>query len=204
MRIWSQTSQGLRSYQEDRFLIDLDRGLLAVADGMGGHANGAKAAESCIQAIRDIVLHDGFASSQQIDKAFQAADRACRDGEDGRGSTLTVAFLSDKLIRIGHAGDSFAFLVEGGTGTGVRQLTESHEGFYGGLTNVVGFLEFTQIIDEPRKAGDFLILCTDGLEKMGSDLWITAVQQEDPAAWAVQQSLEMGSSDNLTCIVVEL
>ena len=47
----------IRSENEDRILVDVARGLYLVVDGMGGHANGARAAEVAQQVILEAFWH---------------------------------------------------------------------------------------------------------------------------------------------------
>gem|GEM_PF-4720639 len=52
--VGGKTDKGMvRSNNEDNFFIDEKRGLLVVADGMGGHASGEIASKITIDIIRD-------------------------------------------------------------------------------------------------------------------------------------------------------
>jgi len=59
----SATDTGLeRAVNEDRVLVDEERGLFLVVDGLGGHAAGEFAAETAIQVIRS-----GLANATESD-----------------------------------------------------------------------------------------------------------------------------------------
>ena len=47
------THQGRRSTNEDAWLVDLELGLLVVADGMGGHNAGEVASALAVKVIRE-------------------------------------------------------------------------------------------------------------------------------------------------------
>src|SRR4029079_12260379 len=104
----SATDQGrVRSNNEDAFLIDDQRALFAVADGMGGHRGGEVASHTAIEALRAAV-----ASGTHIRDAIVRANDAVlarADGDDeltGMGTTLTaiIAVEGNQLL-IGHVGD---------------------------------------------------------------------------------------------------
>lgn len=126
----------VRKTNEDTFLVDSDRGLFLVADGMGGHAAGeiasAMAAEVVGSALASAV--DRALDSAGLDKvildSFQAAHRAITDHSlsepltRGMGTTLTACVLArDGTYRLGHMGDSRAYRVRDGK---LGQITRDH------------------------------------------------------------------------------
>ena len=105
--------------------------LLAMADGMGGHAGGDIASSIVIGALVDLddealgSAEAGSALLARIKHANSDLAQRIRDepGLDGMGTTL-IAILraQDKLI-LAHIGDSRAFLARGGA---VTQITKDH------------------------------------------------------------------------------
>ena len=113
----SATDQGLvRSNNEDAFLIDDQRALFAVADGMGGHRGGEVASHTAIEALRAAIAN-GIAAARR-DHARQ--HRGARPGRGrrrahGMGTTLTaVIAVGGRQLLIGHVGDSRAYLLHDG------------------------------------------------------------------------------------------
>jgi protein phosphatase len=134
------TDTGGRPSNEDAALaIELaapDRGkagspafLLAVADGMGGHAGGEVASRLAIETIRDAVKPGGDGDAALLLKqAFRRANEvivaeAAATGAAGMGTTLTAAILRGKYATVASVGDSRAYLLRG---RGVTQVTKDH------------------------------------------------------------------------------
>ncbi|GJM22741.1 MAG: hypothetical protein DHS20C15_26560 [Planctomycetota bacterium] len=87
--------------------------VLLLADGAGGHADGALASKLAVTALRDSVL---AALAQERDirdgilDGFELANRAVAQGTHGGVTTMIAAELRDGHARIYHAGDSMAVL----------------------------------------------------------------------------------------------
>ena len=180
----------VRSGNEDRYLVG--RSVLAVADGMGGHAAGEVASQ---MALEPLAALDGeqFATVEQAEKALVAAvgeanervvARARADRElRGMGTTLTSALLRRGVLHLAHVGDSRAYLYR--ESLGLQQLTTDHtlvgelirEGQLtpeqaathpqrSVITRAIGVEEQVQVeLHQPIKLleGDQLLLCSDGL-----------------------------------------
>lgn len=105
--------------------------LLAMADGMGGHAGGDVASSTIIGALADLD-DQAFSGAEATDALLarialanaQLGDRVKEDpGLRGMGTTLIALLRSrDKLV-LTHIGDSRAFLVRDGV---VTQITKDH------------------------------------------------------------------------------
>src|SRR5215471_12784022 len=104
-----------------------DRGpLLALADGMGGHAAGEVASRLAVEALLTAYAEGSPGAPHQLLKpAARAANLAVVDasmepGRRGMGTTLLGLALGGSEAAIAHVGDSRAYLVRGETCT---QLT---------------------------------------------------------------------------------
>jgi protein phosphatase len=123
----------VRSNNEDRYVVDLDRRLFLVADGMGGQDRGEVAsgmAADLIPRLVDGTLADGApGAGQALAKAMAEANAAIvsagRWQPAGRrmGTTAVVALHHDGQVHVAHLGDSRAYLIRGRE---VEQLTVDH------------------------------------------------------------------------------
>ena len=135
MRVVSRSHCGLvRQQNEDSLYAprDMPEGLLAVADGMGGHNAGEVASALCIETVVSTVSAMRADDAQGIDMvraSFAAANRAVlrasrEAGQDGMGTTLTIALMiSPEGLIIGHVGDSRAYRYGNGM---LQRLTRDH------------------------------------------------------------------------------
>ncbi len=123
----------VRSGNEDSALASSR--LIAVADGMGGHAAGEVASKIAIRTLAEISsiftnpeidaesADDIFLNSaQEIDQNLKAA---VNDSPElsGMGTTLTSLFLRDNSVALLHIGDSRAYRLRGNT---FEQLSVDH------------------------------------------------------------------------------
>ncbi|MFQ5951427.1 MAG: PP2C family protein-serine/threonine phosphatase [Candidatus Geothermarchaeales archaeon] len=108
--------------------------VLAVADGMGGHARGEVASELTLRGfVTKVVaelLHDRDGGLQETLREMvrltnrEVFDYAREHPEcEGMGSTLTACVVKEGLVYGVHVGDSRAYLVGP---TGIRTLTIDH------------------------------------------------------------------------------
>jgi PPM family protein phosphatase len=108
-------------------LLDTGGVVLAVADGVGGHAAGATAAaialSSIAQAVRDAERQDDDLRFAVIN-ALESANQAILELGNGAATTLAAAIVDGNTIRTFHVGDAF-ILVVGNRGK-VRLQTVAH------------------------------------------------------------------------------
>jgi protein phosphatase len=132
LRVGSRTEQGVRPNNEDRYVVDLDRKLFLVADGMGGQERGEMASGMAAELIPKFV-GDHLASQVKADQALQQAIGetnqaiidAGRNQPAGRrmGTTAVMALQHDHTCYVTGVGDSRAYLIRGDS---VEQLTVDH------------------------------------------------------------------------------
>jgi protein phosphatase len=208
------TDKGVvRSGNEDFHLMQLDRGVFIVADGMGGHAAGEVAAEMAVRAIADEVGNfRGLPDADVAARLFTAIQTAntlifqrtlVEQDKRGMGTTATALILFPRRYLIGQVGDSRAYLLRGGT---LQQITKDHSYVqeqvdaglltpeqarthpYGNvITRCVGSNEevIPDIYFGTLEAGDTLLLASDGLTGMLEDDQLLRVLQAggEPKQW---------------------
>jgi protein phosphatase len=230
----------VRKGNEDSLLVDPDRGIFLVADGMGGHAAGEIASMLAADAVGTL-LREGIDQGLQADallermvEAFRLADGAIErhvlqnPTTRGMGTTVTAVVLcADGTYRLGHIGDSRAYLMRDGelaqvtrdhtwvqrevdegrlTEAGARRHRLSHI-----LTRALGAdsQDEPDVLSGTLLPGDRLLLCTDGLTGMLTDRMIAKVLRldirlEDRLAELIRQANERGGRDNVTAVLVEI
>ncbi len=228
MEVGASTHVGkVRRNNEDGYLIR--GGLLAVADGMGGHRAGEIASGTVLTVLSEYSFGCGEPAAE-LAGALQAAHARVRRlaAEDasmaGMGTTLTAALLCPGRVHVAHVGDSRLYLWRRGE---LRQMTADHsvaaELVRAGqideatarvhphrnvLTRAVGAMPELEIdlIDFPLEPGDGLLLCTDGLCALVDDEDMLRVLAEHATAQAaadalVELALARGGIDNVTVVV---
>jgi PPM family protein phosphatase len=208
--------------------------LLAVADGMGGHAAGEVASSATIDELLHVEnsLTDGDALVA-LDSAVIAANDRIRQlvlddpNREGMGTTLTALLWTGADIRIAHIGDSRAYLLRDGS---LRQLTHDHTfvqtlvddgritvdeaGVHPARSLILKALDGKpdpepdlEVLDV--RTGDRFLLCSDGLSGVVSDITLqdTLLQHRDLVKAAdalVELALRGGGPDNITVVVADV
>jgi len=126
-----------RESNQDSLLVAPERGLYAVADGMGGHAAGEVASHIAIEALSEVLRDNAFlrdrtdaqTAGTRLQDAFVEGNRRICDsvvtrGEwRGMGTTIVALVTLEDRAVIGHVGDSRAYLLRDGE---LRRLTNDH------------------------------------------------------------------------------
>lgn len=235
MKIFSATHRGLvRKINEDRFLAkEYADGvaLLAVADGLGGHEGGERAAQMAISTLENLDTH-----SPDIERDLvQLVRTANRDISEASarnptlkkmGTTLTAALVRDGAALWVHVGDSRLYLFREGI---LLQITEDHTPLgilvRGGeitkeearrhplhnlLISCLGREKY-EVDSGTLKLGtaDLLLFTTDGLhdgipEEKFISLLKANVSLEAKLDDLVEAALTAGGRDNITVVAVEI
>ena len=174
--------------------------------------------------------------AQRVLAAFQTAirDADVRVREEaadhaelkGMGTTVTMAYHLDAQLCVVHVGDSRAYLYRGSElhqstrrsprrgriGQERRHSAEdaADHRFRHVITNVVGGTEAGVKVEAHAlevRAGDRLLLCSDGLTEMVTDDAIAAtlraeLEPESACTKLVAQANEAGGRDNITVLIV--
>jgi serine/threonine protein phosphatase PrpC len=118
-----------RLENEDRFYVDVERGIYVVADGVGGHVAGEVAATiACDVIVRRLERPTGSAE-QRVREAITLANNeivrqaASSPAYAGMTCVVTLALVDDECLTVGHVGDSRLYLL---TPRGISKLTHDH------------------------------------------------------------------------------
>lgn len=133
-----------RAHNEDAILVDADRKLVVLADGMGGYQAGEVASQLAIDVVRedssDATLTEAdlgridpetgiSVAMRQLRGAIEKANnRICsvargREELNGMGTTIVAARFYDGRVGIAHVGDSRCYRLREGV---LEQLTRDH------------------------------------------------------------------------------
>jgi serine/threonine protein phosphatase PrpC len=206
--------------------------LLALADGMGGHAAGEVASKVVIAALAPLDDDEpGDDLLSQLRESVSGGNSAIAElveGDpelEGMGTTLTAILFSGNKLGLVHIGDSRAYLLREGVLTQIThddtfvqklqdegRITEeeadSHPQRSLLLKALTGHEVEPNLTVREARAGDRYLLCSDGLSGMVSkDTLEDAIQIADPQRCAdrmIELALKGGGTDNVTVIVADV
>ena len=228
----SRTHPGLkRKVNEDSILVRTERGLWAVADGMGGHEAGDVASSSVVEALSIVppnanlerFVNDATTALHNVNRQLI---QLARQGTHPRtiGSTVVSLVIAGDQFACMWAGDSRAYRIREGE---IAQVTRDHslvqdlidagmlspaeaEGHPNAnvVTRAIGATEELNVdvsAGETRE-GDLFILASDGLTRVVNDDLIygelTSKPLEQAADRLVEMVLERGAPDNVSFVIV--
>jgi PPM family protein phosphatase len=208
--------------------------LLAVADGMGGHAAGEVASAATITTIAPLDAEDpGPDLVGALDDAVARANLRLQEliisdpAIEGMGTTLTALLWSDGYAALCHIGDSRAYLLRENQFVQIThdhtlvqslvdegKITEDDVATHPHRSLLLRALD-GRTIAEPDLVpletypGDRYLLCSDGLSGVVTEetlhQTLTSVREPDKAAMRlVELAIKGGGPDNITCIVADV
>jgi len=220
----------VRDNNQDAIHADDDGGLWLVADGMGGHAGGARASQIACETIAR--KHgEGAGLRSSVLKAHQAIrqEQEQRPEVGDMGTTIVVLAEYEQNYEICWVGDSRAYRFCPREGV-LELLTRDHN--VAGMLVAAGALSpeeasrhpqrhvLTDCLgltgeQEPRigslqerwKQGEWLLLCSDGLSGELSDREMEAVLKRSASLEAanttlIERTMEAGAHDNVSIVLV--
>lgn len=231
LRYSARSDRGLvRSNNEDS--VYAGPRLLALADGMGGHAAGEVASQLVIAALAP--LDDDTPAGDLLSKLNEAVQNGntaiashveAEPDLDGMGTTLTAILFAGNRLGLVHIGDSRCYLLRDDELTQITKddtfvqtlvdegritAEEAHSHPQRSLIMraLTGHeVEPTLIMREAR-AGDRYLLCSDGLSDPVSQETIAEALQipdvNDSADRLVELALRGGGPDNVTVVVADV
>jgi serine/threonine protein phosphatase PrpC len=230
----SRTNVGLkRKINEDSLFVDSERGLWAVADGMGGHDSGEVASATVVEALRNLPRVENLDELASAAKdALAGANRQLIDlarssgSQQSIGTTVVGIAIADGDFRCFWMGDSRAYRFRDGylsrvsrdhslvqklidAGMLSPEDAEHHENA-NVVTRAVGVSEQVEVdvVSGDAVPGDQFLLASDGLTRVVEDDEIAAELQSSPPDQAADKLIELvlsrGAPDNVTIVIVKL
>ncbi|HEX4672389.1 MAG TPA: Stp1/IreP family PP2C-type Ser/Thr phosphatase [Solirubrobacteraceae bacterium] len=206
--------------------------VFVVADGMGGAQAGEVASKIATDTFEQGLPDSGSPEERLAERVREAnhqiheLSRTDRE-RAGMGTTLTAAYVDDTSVAIAHVGDSRAYLYRDGA---LERLTQDHslveelvrqgkltpEQAAGHpqrsiITRALG-PEASVEVDTwtyPVRAGDILLLCSDGLTTMISEDRVAGILGEAASLQGTADALidaanDAGGRDNITVVLFRL
>ena len=206
--------------------------LFLVADGMGGHKAGEFASRYVVEHIvRSIKGSKEEEAVGILSESIETANRKLKEYADahqqmrGMGTTIVAAVIQGRTLLVANVGDSRLYIV----GDEITQVTQDHslvqEMVRLGqmdpqsarnhpdkniITRAVGVSEKVKIdiFERQLRAGEYIILCSDGLTNMVEDSVILQILHgagslSDKAERLIELANKNGGKDNITVIIIE-
>lgn len=218
-----------RQHNEDTFLSAPELGLWLVADGMGGHEHGEVASAMARDTINTEIkagrsLVEAIARANQL--IYERPEGGQSAGPIGMGTTIVAVRTDGADYTITWVGDSRAYLYSGGiklltrdhsfvqdlvddgTITPEQATTHPHRNV---ITQALGVTPPSELRADSVKGkfndGDWLLLCSDGLNTELSDDNIAKILAHARSADKAVDKLiaaanRAGGADNITCVVL--
>jgi protein phosphatase len=220
----------IRSANEDNLVVRPEFGIWAVADGMGGHENGALASATVAAAIESIgqtrSAPDLLARLESgVLQANAELRRHIAEGNGApMGSTLAVLLVHERHFACVWCGDSRIYLIRAGQILQIsRDHTEVQDLVERGvmtaaearlsprrhvITRAIGVHDVPELdLDSGEiEDGDVFVLCSDGLTEHVAEPEILEAVEEAGAQQACNAllalTLQRGARDNVTVIIM--
>ncbi|HVH68198.1 MAG TPA: protein phosphatase 2C domain-containing protein [Gemmatimonadales bacterium] len=202
--------------------------LFAVADGVGGHEDGAVASATALESLLRTWEAEPLTASpvNRLRRSVERANLAVYDAGQGRmRTTLTISVLGPRSVTVAHVGDSRLLLFRDGT---LRQLTADHN--LAGRSAQYGLPSVTDLPDDPGRRlltralgqdpyvridtfslplqpGDRCVQCSDGLATLSGAHIIRILVHHDPLSAAerlVHDARQAGGCDDVSVQVVQV
>lgn len=240
MIIKSVTDIGLKRQKNEDFIYsskDPEFPLFILADGMGGHNSGEIASKLSVRTIKKFFLSHREKLNNEDDLIYVIKEGIKKANIEiynksfhspkykGMGTTLTLAYILNEKIYIGHVGDSRAYFINKDD---IKQITEDHS-----LVNLwvkSGSISNEEAKNHPKRniimkalgiyedveidiytlgynSEDVLMICSDGLTNMLDDKEIFDIINKEEINTSyetlIKESKNNGGLDNISIIIIK-
>lgn len=231
------TDPGRRHTENQDSVLALSRNgvsLLAVADGVGGLAEGAAASQATIRCLKEGFERIPAEPAEEVLRSQLSRANATlyaeHHGRPGKmsGSTIVALVFEEDSVLVAHVGDSRAYLLREGQ---LQRLTEDHslvaEQVRAGIisaeqaassrqrhviTRSLGVAPTVDVEFDNRircEPGDLYLLCSDGLsdvvpEPELREMLIGSVQVGRTASDLIAAANGLGGPDNISVVLARV
>lgn len=205
-----------------------------VADGMGGHKAGDRASKETVEMMLEKISTEKETDPKVIlQEALSIANRKvfldanASEDLEGMGTTVVAATIRDGKLLVMNVGDSRLYLISGGE---IRQITMDHslveemvrKGILAKekarnhpkkniITRAVGVAATVEpdFFEVDLKAGDRILMCSDGLSNMLEDEELRRIIDsvgplEEKVKLMVDAANGNGGKDNISVVLIEI
>ena len=203
--------------------------IFIICDGKGSHASGATASHLVVDAMRETLEKERFATTQQaIKKAFENANELVFSKAQeslamiDMASTCVLAIVRERKVYFGSVGDSRLYFFSKDNSTGdsdknLSQLTTDHAIAIPNhpqkkqLLRALGFeknIEVQVYSEKLLQKNDVILLATKGLHTHVSDKEISeilhkSIPTQEKAVLLVNKSNENSGADNVSVQIID-
>ncbi len=204
--------------------------VLAVCDGMGGEKRGELASRIAVIKLTELQKTIIDTSPKEMNRVVQAYIEAANYEISAygvrSGTTIALAVITEKGVYCFNVGDTRIYCLQSGMFTqvtndhtqgaeiarsGIIPMEQARQSKSGNkLTRCIGFGNCYNMDSYPAIKGKCrLLLCSDGLTDMVSDLEIKKILSDtdgtsDAAEQLLQLALNNGGKDNVTVIAADI
>jgi serine/threonine protein phosphatase PrpC len=233
VRLNNEDSFGYWEGENDKEFARKGR-LAVVADGMGGYEGGQEASRLAVETMIDVYSSFDGEPKNSLIAALQAAHEGIREYSfehpelRGMGTTCTAAAIVNSQLFFVHVGDTRLYLIRDGA---IIRVTRDHS--YVGRLVEAGMISAEQAEVHPQRniltsavgtnpdlamdaseepqalrAGDVLVICSDGLWGLVRDTEILNAAKNKSAEQAgkdlIQLARDRGGPDNITVQILRM
>jgi protein phosphatase len=190
--------------------------LFAVADGVGGLANGAEVADYALRRLIEIYYHEPLSDPSEMLKnsIIQVNAEIYREYHTKSATTLVAMLVRQEEAIVAHVGDSRAYhgrpnMLKLITQDHAAEMVDANGKSRRKLTRALGYRAHVEvsIATHAIQKDDCFLLITDGASRYFDTIGLYKLLSESPrdsVQRIIQRSIEEGGMDNVSAIMLQV
>lgn len=233
-RIRTINADSLVTHEPSGPLERVQKGTIwVIADGLGGGKHSMQVSRFAARTVADAYWGSAIpdpasrlrAALERTNHVLYAQNDPATATNSPSGATVLAAVIIENTLIIAHAGRSRAYLMREGE---LRQLTDDHTWVARAIqrgeitpeeaethprrnviTRCLGIQSriLVDVIEEPLRPGDVLMLCSDGLSRDVDDESAAVILERygaEAASILVEEANRIGGGDNITAVTIAM